>query len=118
MPLDLKTGETTTVTLNKSKSLLNGVVLQHVGTTFQDIHGLTLTENIGKTGTAKGRASLRVPYPATESSPAGFTFANIEFTVPADCPVAVAQTLPYLLASLAATEEFKAMILQRSVLVA
>lgn len=118
MPIILKTGESTTVTLNKSKNLSNGVVLQHVGNTFQDIHGLTLTENIGKTGTAKGRASIRVPYPATEASPAGFAFANVEFSVPAECPVVIATTLPYLLASLAATDEFKAMILQRSVLVA
>lgn len=117
MSITLETGETATVELQKSKNLPNGVVLQHVGTTFRDVYGLTLTENIGKNGTAKGRASIRVPYPATETSPAGFSFVNIEFTVPAECPVAVAQQLSYLASSIASSAEFKAMILQRSVIV-
>lgn len=117
MSIQLKTGETATVELKKSKNLPNGVVLQHVGSTFRDVHGLTLTENIGKNGTAKGRTSLRVPFPATETSPSGFAFVNIEFTVPAECPVAIASQLSFLVSSLANTDEFKAMILQRSVIV-
>lgn len=115
MSITLKTGTSTTVELLKVKNLPNGAVLQRVGTNFQDVYSLTMTENIGKTGTAKGRASMRVPYPATATSPAGFAFVNIEFTVPAECPIAIANQIPHLASSAAISAEFAAMISQRSV---
>lgn len=115
MSITLKTATATTIALTKAKNLTNGLVFQKVGTSFSDVYQLTMTQNIGNTGTAKSKFVIKVPYTAVINgvTVSNFAYLTVETTVPQDCPLSVAGQLTWLAQSTSADASFNDLVSSR-----
>lgn len=102
MSITLNVAAATTIVLSKVKNITNGKVFQFLGSSFAMATRLTTTLNVGKTGTAKARGVIALPY-----TPVGNTtgvikygYVDITYTVPVDMPITEANKLPFLGSSL------------------
>lgn len=116
MSLTLKVATATTIALSKARALANGVVMQLVGASFLDVTTMTATQNVGQTGTAKSRFTVKRPYTTTVN---GVNVSDnmhivIEVTVPETCPLTTSGEATWLAQSLAASTEFNALVQSRS----
>lgn len=116
MSLVLKIATATNVTLLKARSLLNGVVMQLVGTSFLDVTSMTATQNVGKTGTAKSRFVIKRPYTVAVNGEnvTDAMHISIEVSVPETCPLTTSGEATWLAQSLAASTEFNALVQNRT----
>lgn len=101
------------VTFDRVKFSGSSQVFQSVGTSFLDTKTLTQAQTIGRTGTAKSRFVLKVPYTYTEGTvvKTDYIHLSIEGTVPATAPITEVQRAVYMaktLAALASTEDLVA----------
>lgn len=97
MSLTLKVADAATIVLTKAKSLTNGVIFQVVGSSFAMTTTYRMTQNIGKTGTAKSRGVVAYPYTYTGTDglqhiDAGY--AEWGTTVPNTMPITEAKKTP------------------------
>lgn len=115
MSLTLKIATATTIVLSKAKSLMNGLIFQKVGTSFSDVTQVTMTQNIGNTGTAKSRFVIKLPYTAVVNgvNVSDFAYLTVEATVPQSCPLATAGQLTWLGQSLCADTSFNDLVANR-----
>lgn len=117
MSLTLKVASATTIVLTKAKSLANGVIFQLVGNSYAMTTTYRMTQNIGKTGTAKSRGVIAFPYSYTGTDglqhiDAGY--AEWGTTVPNTMPITEATKLPWLLQSSAADQSCTDLVANRS----
>lgn len=119
MSILLKIASATDVTLAKVKNITSGKVFQFLGTSFAMATRLTTTLNVGKTGTAKARGVVALPYvPVGDTTgKIKYGYVEINYTVPLDMPLVEAQKLPFLGASLANHAVMSEMVNSRSQIV-
>lgn len=115
MSLTLKIATATTIVLTKAKNLTNGLIFQKVGASFSDVTQVTMTQNIGNSGTAKSRFVVKLPYTAVVKgvTVSDFAFLTVETTVPQDCPLSIAGELAWLGQSLCADTSFNDLVSSR-----
>lgn len=115
MSLTLKIATATTIVLTKARSLMNGTVMQKVGTSFTDVTSVTATQNVGKTGTAKTRVVIRRPFSTVIDgvTVTDYCYYELSSTVPAICPLANAAEGPWLMQSMAADPAFADLVVNR-----
>ena len=115
MSLTLFKNAAATIVLPLAQRLTNGFVYQLYGATFAMVDRVTATLNIGKTDTAKTRAAVVRTY-TTASGDVKRAYASIEFTIPNDCPQAIAEELTYMVADLARESTVTSMVITRSLI--
>lgn len=115
MSLSLLSASGVSLVLTRAKLLLNGLIFQKVGANFADSYQLTMTQNVGKTNTAKSRFAVKVPYTALVNGVtiSDFAYVTVETTVPQDCPLTVASQLSWIVRSLAADTSFEDLVKNR-----
>lgn len=118
MSLTLKIATATTIVLTKAKTLANGVLFQLIGTSYLLTTKYRLTQNIGKTGTAKTRVVIELPYSYVDTD--GLTkydsgYFSIEATVPRTMPVSEAGKGAWLVQSAAADASFNDAVANRAI---
>lgn len=117
MSLTLKVATATTIVLTKARQLANGVLFQLVGASYAQTVTYRMTQNVGKTGTAKSRGVVTFPYSFVGAD--GLTridagYAEWGTTVPNTMPVTEALKLPWLLQSSAADQSCTDLVAYRS----
>lgn len=115
MSLTINTGASSTAVLALNQRLANGFVHQIYGADYTDLTRVTSTLNIGKTDTAKVREAVLVSY-VNAAGEAKRAYASLEFTIPVDCPQAVAEKLTYMVGDLARESQTIAMVVNRSLI--
>lgn len=116
MSITLKVASATDITLAKVKNITSGKVFQFLGTSFAIATRLTTTLYVGKTGTAKARGVIAIPYTPVGDTTGKIKYGYVElnYTVPLDMPLVEAQKLPYLGSSLANHAVMSEMVNARS----
>ena len=117
MSLTLKVATATTIVLTKARVLANGVLFQLVGSSYAMTTTYRMTQNVGKTGTAKSRGVISLPYSYVGTD--GLTHIDMAYaewgtTVPNTMPITEAQKLPWLLQSSAADQSCTDLVASRS----
>lgn len=115
MSMTLFKDAVTTIVLPLAQRLSNGFVHQLYGATFAQVDRVTTTLNVGKTDTAKTRAAVVRTY-TTASGETKRAYASIEFTVPGDCPQAVAEEMTFMVSDLARENVVVSMVKTRSLI--
>lgn len=117
MSITLKTASATTLIMTKARALVDGMVMQKIGTSLRDTYQLTARAFRSKGGHSRTKHTVRVPYSTTvdQATVFGEMFITIETSVPADAPLSKVTELPYLVESLAQSAEFKAAINEQAV---
>lgn len=118
MSITLKIASATTIVLTKAKTLVNGVLWQLIGSNYMLTTRYRLTQNIGKTGTAKTRCVIELPYSYVDVD--GLTkydkgYFSIEATVPQTMPVTEASKGTWLVQSAAADVSFNDAVANRAI---
>lgn len=117
MSLTLKTASAVTIVLTKARTLANGVLFQLVGASYAMTTTYRMTQNVGKTGTAKTRAVVALPFSYLGTD--GLTHIDVGYaewgtTVPSVMPITEAQKLPWLLQSSTADQSCTDLVANRS----
>lgn len=117
MSLTLKVAAATTIVLTKARQLANGTLFQLVGASYAQTTTYRMTQNVGKTGTAKSRGVITLPYSFVGHD--GLTrieagYAEWGTTVPSTMPITEAQKLPWLLQSSTADQSCTDLVANRS----
>lgn len=117
MSLTLKTTAALTIVFTKARALVDGMVMQKIGTSFRDTYLLTARSFRSKGGHARTKTTIRVPFSVTvdQTTEVGEIFLTVETSAPQNAPLAKIQELSYLCESLAASAEFKALINEQAV---
>nr|UUW21256.1 MAG: hypothetical protein [Sanya fiers-like virus 13]UUW21259.1 MAG: hypothetical protein [Sanya fiers-like virus 13] len=104
MSITLQSASGVNVVFDLVKSSGSSQVFQNIGTSFQDARTLTQSQTIGKTGTAKSRFVLKVPYTYTEGSvvKTDYDYFVLEATVKETSPLVDTDKGVYMLKTLAA----------------
>lgn len=112
MSITLSIAAATTLVFNKARALSDGMVLQHIGTSFRDTYLLTVRSIRAKGGHSRTKSTVRVPYAVTtdQITETGEIFLTIETSAPANAPLSVIQQLPFLAKSLAESSEFSDLV--------
>lgn len=116
MSITLKTSATLPLVLTKARAIVNGFSFQKLGTSFKDATICNATQNVGKTGTAKTRWSIRRPYTVTDAKGnviPKVVYINIETTIEEDCPFTVVDEIPFMVSAVGAEPQFLAHIRDR-----
>lgn len=109
MAITLKIAAATSLVLNKARAITQGFSFQKLGSSFKDATICNVTQNTGKTGTAKSRWAIRRPYTVTDAQGrvvAKIAYVNIEVTLDEDCPFTVVEEIPYLVQSVGLEPQF------------
>lgn len=117
MSITLNIGASATLVFTKARALVDGMVMQHIGTSFRDTCLLTVRGFRSKGGHSRTKSTVRVPYAVTtdQITETGEIFLTIETSAPANAPLSVIQQLPYLASSLAASSEFSDLVNSQAV---
>lgn len=112
MSIVLQSASGVNVTFDRVKFSGNSQVFQSVGTSFLDTKMLTQAQTIGRTGTAKSRFALKVPFTYTEGSvvKTDYIFLSVEGTVPATAPLTEVAKAVYMLKTLSALQSTEDLI--------
>lgn len=104
MSITLQSASGVNVVFDLVKSNGSSQVFQNIGTSFQDARTLTQSQTIGKTGTAKSRFVLKVPYTYTEGSvvKTDYDYFVLESTVKETSPLVDTDKGVYMMKTLAA----------------
>lgn len=118
MSITLKVASATTIVLTKAKTLANGILWQLIGANFVLTTRYRMTQNIGKTGTAKTRCVIELPYSYVDVD--GLTkydkgYFVLEATVPQTMPISEAGKGTWLLQSAAADPTFNDAVANRAI---
>ena len=118
MSITLKVATATTIVLTKAKTLVNGILWQLVGPNYMLTTRYRMTQNIGKTGTAKTRCVIELPFSYVDVD--GLTkydkgYFALEATVPQTMPVSEAGKGTWLLQSAAADATFNDAVANRAI---
>lgn len=105
MSITLQSASGVNVIYDLVKSSGQSQVFQNIGTSFTDTKLLTQSQNIGKTGTAKSRFVLKIPFtytvPGSSVVQIDYMYLSIEGTVPETAPLAEVDKAVYQLKTLA-----------------
>lgn len=115
MSITLQSASGVNVVYDLVKSSGQSQVFQNIGTSFLDARLLTQAQSIGKTGTAKSRFGLKIPYTYAEGSvtKTDFIYLSLGGTVPETAPLAEVDKGVYQLLTLAALGSTKDLIARR-----
>lgn len=109
MAITLAITATVSLVLTKARAIAQGFSFQKLGTSFRDATICNVTQNTGKTGTAKSRWAIRRPYTVTDALGRvvpKIAYVNIEVTLDEDCPFGVVEEIPYLVESVGKEPQF------------
>lgn len=117
MSITLKIAAATTIVFTKARALADGMVMQKIGTSFRDSYNLTARCFRSKGGHTRTKTTVRVPYSVTvdQSTEVGEIFVTVETSAPSGAPLNKIGEIAYLVESLGASAEFKALVAEQSV---
>lgn len=105
MSITLQSASGVNVVFDLVKFSGNSQIFQNVGSSFVDTRILTQSQNIGKSGTAKSRFALKIPYtytvPGSSVVMTDYIYASVEATVPETAPLTEVDKAVYQLKTLA-----------------
>lgn len=104
MSITLQSATGVDVVFDRAKASGSSQVFQNIGTSFADTKTLTQSQTIGRTGTAKSRFVIKVPFTYTEGAvvKTDYYFLSIEGTIPATAPLTEVDKGVFLMKTLAA----------------
>lgn len=115
MSIVLQSASGVNVAFDRVKFSGNSQVFQSVGASFLDTKMLTQAQSIGRTGTAKSRFALKVPYTYTEGTvvKTDYIHLSVEGTVPATAPLSEVAKAVYMMKTMAALTSTEDLIKSR-----
>lgn len=105
MSITLKIASATTLILTKARTLVNGLVFQNLGTTYNGSSKYSMTQNVNGRGVAKTRFNFARPF-TNAAGEVKYNYITIEVQVQPDSPVAAAGELPWLAQTMASDVSF------------